>query len=110
MPGIDIEVQKDLLYLVFVNLDRPDFLLTFDIMFEEEELYRKVKETKAITPQLFMEYYGVSREQITDFLEYDAGLSFKITIRRPVPSGDIGDTDIYGCQQYAPLLDVEIPL
>ena len=25
-------------------------------------------------------------------------------------AGDIGDTDVYGAQQHAPLLDVEIPI
>ncbi|MFC7551593.1 DUF4387 family protein [Pseudoroseomonas wenyumeiae] len=27
-----------------------------------------------------------------------------------MPAGDIGDTDVYGAQQHAPLLEVEIPL
>jgi hypothetical protein len=27
-----------------------------------------------------------------------------------VPAGDIGDTDVYGAQQHAPLLEVEIPI
>jgi len=27
-----------------------------------------------------------------------------------VPAGDIGDTDVYGAQQRAPLLDVDIPI
>ncbi|MBN8908848.1 MAG: DUF4387 family protein, partial [Rhodospirillales bacterium] len=26
------------------------------------------------------------------------------------PAGDFGDTDVYGCQQHAPLLDVDLPL
>ncbi|WP_431272538.1 DUF4387 family protein [Dankookia sp. P2] len=27
-----------------------------------------------------------------------------------VPAGEIGDTDVYGAQQHAPLLDVDIPV
>ena len=27
----------------------------------------------------------------------------------PVFSGDLGDSDIYGGQQHAPLLDIEVP-
>ncbi|MFC7541422.1 DUF4387 family protein [Siccirubricoccus deserti] len=27
-----------------------------------------------------------------------------------MPAGEIGDTDVYGAQQHAPLLDVDIPL
>ena len=35
---------------------------------------------------------------------------FKATLPRLIPAGDIGDTDVYGAQQHAPLLDVEIPV
>ena len=44
------------------------------------------------------------------FTPYDAAAAFKATLPRRVPAGDIGDTDVYGAQQHAPLLDVEIPL
>ena len=44
------------------------------------------------------------------FTPYPAGNAFKATIPRRIPSGDVGDTDIYGAQQHAPLLDVDIPL
>ncbi|HEY0296778.1 MAG TPA: DUF4387 family protein [Bordetella sp.] len=29
---------------------------------------------------------------------------------RRIPSGAVGDTDIYGAQQHAPLLDIDVPL
>ena len=44
------------------------------------------------------------------FTEYPAGNAFKATIPRLIPSGDVGDTDVYGAQQHAPLLEVEIPI
>ena len=44
------------------------------------------------------------------FTPYDAALAFKATLPRLVPAGDFGDTDVYGAQQHAPLLDVDIPL
>ncbi|WP_410979253.1 DUF4387 family protein [Cobetia sp. SIMBA_158] len=34
----------------------------------------------------------------------------KFTIARTNPSGSPGDGDIFGSQQYAPLLDIEIPV
>jgi hypothetical protein len=42
----------------------------------------------------------------------DCGPAFaiKFTIYRARPSGSPGDPDIFGAQQYAPLMDVEIPL
>jgi hypothetical protein len=44
------------------------------------------------------------------FTPYDAASAFKATFPRLVPSGDVGDTDVYGCQQHAPLLDVDLPV
>ena len=44
------------------------------------------------------------------FSEYPAGNAFNATIPRLVASGDVGDTDVYGAQQHAPLLDVDIPI
>jgi len=50
--------------------------------------------------------YGISGDRISDFVEYDPAFAIKFTIYRVRP----GDPDIFGAQQYAPLMDVEIPL
>jgi hypothetical protein len=39
---------------------------------------------------------------------YDKALASKATLPRPVPAGDIGDTDVYAPKQHAPLLDFNI--
>jgi hypothetical protein len=44
------------------------------------------------------------------FTEYPPAFAYKATIERRIPSGAVGDTDVYGAQQHAPLLDVEIPI
>ena len=49
-------------------------------------------------------------DRISDFVAFDPGLAVKFTIYRTQPSGSAGDPDIFGSQQYAPLLDVEVPL
>ena len=33
----------------------------------------------------------------------------KIVLERPLPSGDLGERDVYGAQQHAPLLGLEVP-
>jgi hypothetical protein len=35
-------------------------------------------------------------------------LAIKFTIYRRTPSGSPGDADIFGSQQYGPLLDIEV--
>lgn len=85
------------------------FEITIDVVFDERAMYERVKATGVINPALFARLYNV-READVIFTEYPAGNAFKATIPRLVASGDVGDTDVYGAQQHAPLLDVEIPL
>ena len=86
------------------------FRLTLDILFKDGATYRRVVASKIITPELIARLYGLRPDQITDFVEFEPGLAIKATIPRPVSSGAVGDTDVYGAQQHAPLLDIEIPL
>jgi Domain of unknown function (DUF4387) len=51
--------------------------------------------------------YGVAEKDVL-FTEYPPALAYKATIARRIPSGGVGDTDIYGAQQHAPLLEIEI--
>jgi len=83
-------------------------LCTLDMMFEDEATYRRVRDSGAITPQTIAGLYGVSDNEVS-VIPYDVAYAIKVTIPRLVPSGHPGDTDIYGAQQHAPLLDIEIP-
>ena len=85
------------------------FELTLDVVFDERDIYERVRATGVLGPALFARLYKVRPEDVL-FTEYPAGNAFKATIPRLVPSGDVGDTDVYGAQQHAPLLDVEIPI
>ena len=85
------------------------FELTIDVVFDDPARFRQVKETGVLGPALFARLYGVNEADVL-FTVYDAALAFKATLPRLVPAGDIGDTDVYGAQQHAPLLDVEIPI
>ena len=82
---------------------------TLDVMFTDPEIYRRVKESGALSREAIAEAYGIPLETITHFFAYDPGLAFKASMRRPVSSGDVGETDVYGAQQYIPLLDIQIP-
>jgi hypothetical protein len=47
---------------------------------------------------------------VLGILAYPPAKAIKVTIRRPICSGDIGETDVYGAQQHAPLLDLAFDL
>ncbi|MDR1301491.1 MAG: DUF4387 domain-containing protein [Treponema sp.] len=84
--------------------------LTMDIMFSNFDWYRKVCAAKAINEQLICSLYKITREEIVNIIEFDPAKAIKVTIKRPLCSGDPGETDVYGAQQHAPLLDLEFDL
>ena len=84
--------------------------ITFDIIFREKENYELVKKSGALTRQTVAKLFNIPDERISDFLEFDPAYAIKFTIRRREPSGSPGDSDIFGCQQYPPLLDIEVPV
>ena len=49
------------------------------------------------------------RSRMSHFVTFDAANAIKFTLYRERPSGSPGDWDILGCQQYGPLLDIEVP-
>lgn len=85
------------------------FHITLDIMFDKPALFEAVRATGVITPALIAELYQVPASEIL-FTEYAPALAWKATLPRRIASGAIGDSDVYGAQQHAPLLDIEIPL
>jgi len=85
------------------------FLVTLDVVFDDPALYERVNRSGVLGAALVARLYGVDESSVL-FTAYDAGLAFKATLPRLVGSGDLGDTDVYGCQQHAPLLDVEFDL
>ena len=82
--------------------------VTFDIMFSDRETFNRVKNSKIINKKLISNLYKVSEKDVF-ILEFEVVNAIKITIPRKCTSGDITDTDIYGCQQHGPLLTIKIP-
>jgi hypothetical protein len=84
------------------------FELTFDIMFDDRESFQRVLDSNALSRQLIADLYQVPLEDVKFFV-VPAALAFKASIPRPRFQGDLLDSDGHGGQQYAPLLDIEIP-
>ena len=84
-------------------------LITFDVIFTARSTYERVKRAKVLTRESICRLYRLAPERIADFVEFDPGNAIKFTIYRLRPSGSPGDPDIFGAQQYAPLLDIEVP-
>ncbi|MCR1823697.1 DUF4387 domain-containing protein, partial [Terrisporobacter muris] len=80
--------------------------LTMDIMFKSIEDFEKVCNKKIINEELICELYKIKKEDIINIIEFKPANAIKITIKRPIASGDLGETDVYGAQQHAPLLSI----
>jgi hypothetical protein len=83
--------------------------LTLDVLFPTEAVYRRVKEARVFTPATVAALYRIPAERVLKVVHYDPALAVKATLVRPLVSGAIGETDVYGAQQHAPLLDLELP-
>ncbi len=84
--------------------------ITFDIIFADRGTYERTTRSGAITKASVARLYGIPETRISDFVEFDPACAIKFTVYRTRPSGSPGDPDIFGAQQYAPLLDLEIPI
>ncbi len=84
--------------------------ITFDIIFRDPANYEMVKKSGVLNKTFIANLYGIPESRIADFVEFDPGYAIKFTINRLKPSGSFGEGDIFGCQQYPPLLDIEIPV
>ena len=84
--------------------------ITFDIIFADRGSYERVVRSGAITKASIARLYGIPESRISDFVVFDPACAIKFTLYRHRPSGSPGDTDIFGAQQYAPLLDIEVPI
>ena len=87
------------------------FLITIDIMFDSEETFQRVLDSGAITPATVGPRYGLAADDVR-VVSYARAKAIKVTLPRLWGSrgaGSAGDRDVYGAQQHAPLLDVDIP-
>lgn len=82
------------------------FEITLDCLFDDEEIYRKIKESGVINRALVAELYHIPENLITNIVFFDPALGFKITFARRVSSGTSFDRDVYGAQQHAPLMEL----
>ncbi len=85
--------------------DAGPFMLTIDMFFADAETRQRYLDSGMLSPERIGDLYGVDAGAVTlyDLADIDA---VKISFPRPVPSGEFGDTDITGGQQYGLLVEM----
>ena len=81
--------------------------LTLDVIFRSDRDYQRAAQSEALTAEKIAPLYGVPASGV-QVINYPLGRAIKIVIPRRIMSGDPGDRDVYGAQQHAPLLSLEI--
>lgn len=84
--------------------------ITFDVIFNDLENYERVRRSGALSREAVCRILNIDDSRISDHVEFDPALAIKFTIYRRITSGSPGDADIFGSQQYGPLLDVLVPV
>jgi hypothetical protein len=81
--------------------------LTLDIIFATDSDYQRAAQSPALGPAAIGQLYHLPAEQVT-VIPYPVGRAIKVVMARSIMAGDPGDSDVYGAQQHAPLLGIEL--
>ena len=82
--------------------------LTLDVMLKDQETFEKLRAANAINAQVIAQLYRIPEEDVISIVYFPNARAIKATIVRPMPSGALGERDVYGAQQHAPLVDLEV--
>jgi len=83
--------------------------ITFAVIFADRADYDLVRRSGVLSRAAVCRIFGIPESRITDYVEFDPALAIKFTMFRTVSSGSPGDADIFGSQQYGPLLGIAVP-
>ena len=81
--------------------------LTVDLMFNDSDGFERALVAPSLSPRAIALLYALRTEQV-EVISYPAALAIKIVMDRKIVAGDPGDRDVYGAQQHAPFLGVEV--
>ena len=87
--------------------------VTFDIMFDRQDIYEAVRASNILNAELIARLYEMDPKDVIWNGFFDQALAYKATIPRrrrgvPAASGGYFEDDVHGSQMYIPLLDVEL--
>ena len=81
--------------------------LTLDIIFATDADYQRAAQSPSLGPEAIGRLYHLPADQVT-VIPYPVGRAIKVVMARIMMAGDPGDVDVYGAQQHAPMLGIEL--
>jgi len=84
--------------------------LTLDVLLKDVDVFEKIRNAQIINKAVIAKLYKIPEEDVLSIVYFPNALAIKATIVRPLPSGAMGERDVYGAQQHAPLVDFTFDL
>jgi hypothetical protein len=84
--------------------------LTLDVLLKDQEMFQRIREAGIINKAVIAKLYRIPEEDVLSIVYLPNAKAIKATIVRPLPSGALGERDVYGAQQHAPLVNFEFEL
>lgn len=96
--------------LVIRSKNAGPYELVLDILFKSQEDYLAVKQSGQFTTELIAGLYKMKPEDVLNIVWFEPANAVKVVLPRLIVSGEVGDSDVYGAQQHAPLLAIKFNL
>lgn len=84
--------------------------LTLDVLLKDAQMFEKLRSANVINKSVIAKLYKIPESDVLSIVYFPNALAIKATIVRPLPSGAMGERDVYGAQQHAPLVDFTFEL
>ena len=102
-------VLKDIANVIRSKNAGP-YELTLDVLLRDDEVFERVRKADIINKNTIAELYHIPVEDVLSIVYFPNARAIKATIVRPLPSGNMGERDVYGAQQHAPMVNFAFEL
>ena len=73
-------------------------------------MFEKLRAANVINKTSIAKLYGLPESDVLSIVYFPNARAIKATLVRPMPSGAMGERDVYGAQQHAPLVNFTFDL
>lgn len=81
------------------------FELTLDVLLKDQQMFEKLRQADVINKKVIAQLYQIPETDMISIVYFPNAKAIKATIVRPLPSGALGERDVYGAQQHALLVN-----
>lgn len=81
------------------------FELTLDVLLKDQQMFEKLRQADVINTKVIAQLYQIPETDVISIVYFPNAKAIKATIVRPLPCGALGERDVYGAQQHAPLVN-----